>query len=797
MWRLKIFLEGGRVWMTKKVLFLGLLLFALCLAPSVSANQIFYDNFNDGTITDWHIISGGWTAASQYLSVSGTFSATIDHNVGADFNVINTNQLVQINYRHYNTGGTNGEFFWMGDQNTFNPDSGPGNGQNGYSMSWGSSDQGAVARWTNGTRTTILGGLGTLSAGSFHDINIMHSFDGNITVFADGVFKGTVFDTTYNTGKNILFSIGNGTNEQRFDDINITGRIIAAPIGDANAFFTIAYSNYGTDSNMVNYTNALNYDIDYKCLIGRTGLIRRYTNNVNDLNYVLNCNSVSNPISGTYTPPSSGFLIDSKFSIQDLNFGSQFFSPDQNFIGDINAPIADLNYSASTSSFTMGGGVVQLNLTCFDQTSSQVDYNITDSTSFLNGRFPKNSMQSTNVNVLSSTELFNGRCIDLAGNIGTDFNIVTAQINCFRLVDETLGTALTSGDINALGGMTATSYLTHATYNFKTTNNPNICFTGSGGDTIRFDINYSDGTQIFREFNQNILQNYDANVNVCVADLQSFFEQDFTSSRNTPIVLRHQLSQCFNTADYTKYAEGDALSLRAFTIIGPYYMDTFDSNGNKIVLAQINGGTPSGIQVDVLKFKTEQVPVQIVNDYLGVNLLLLNGATDSNTLKFYYTNIKNDNARLQVSITDDSGVIFTYDELNSPNNFVFYFDHTLVPIDGNFLTVTLTKTKTDTTVETETKVISLQGIIQGAKGVFGDESQGIAAIFAIVIFLFGFTMVSAKYALGWVGILVTIISLVVLTLSSQAWYIIWLQAVLLIIAIYLAIAYKDQHAAVT
>lgn len=563
---------------------------------------------------------------------------------------------------------------------------------------------------------------------------------------------------------------------------------------------SVDYNGFGTDPNTGRkYVNTLNYDVNSTCYSGGTGILQRFINSLNDFNQNVPCNSSPNHTYNSYqhSPNGGNFLIH--FLLSDPNAGQTTSTSDLNFYSDTVSPVATLTNTPLNSGFGPTIGDVNLNLRCVDTVSPLVDYNIvklSTDTNYLTGQFDANTTQTATIPLNSVTETFKGQCTDLAGNTDVDFNVVSIQANCFQLVDETLGTVLSTVDINGFGGLTATSYLTSDVYNFKNTLQNTICFNGSNGDTIRFDMNYSDGTQLFREFNQDILESYDQNIPVCIADQQSFFEQDFTSAKNTPIILRHQLSHCYNMADYTKYAEADALSARAFTIVGPYIMETFDDDGNKVVLAQINGGTPSSIQVDFLKFKIDSVPLNVVDDYLGISLYLTGGAIDSNTLKFSYVNFKNDNIATRISVADNNGVIFDYNEFSNPNLFVVYFDHTLVPIDGNILTVTITKTKEGGGSEVETKYFSLQGIIKGAKGIFG-SGEAVGVMVAVIVFIFMFTLAAPKYALGWVGILASLISLVILTLTSQAWYVILLQAIFLTIAIYLSIQYKDVHAGVT
>lgn len=789
------------MWNKKTIIILGMLLF---FSVNASAFGVFVDNFNDVNGTDLNVHNPDWNAFSDSTSwyakiidnnaagfigndgVGGTSRLVLENN---DANLLSSGDLFELNFifkNYVHLGGPTHQ----ADFRLVRP-----NDDNQLVNIRFETAGGAINNVLQVDGIDVL--TRTASMNDWFTVKMKRkasNFVFDINFLVNGSVVSQTVDQNLNSNSIQFFlryeSAGPGVGNSQiiFDDFNITNA------GTGSAFAT--YSNYATYSGDF-YVRDLNYSIEYLCSTGLDANVQRAINDVNDSLYTgLNCNNSLHSFSDDYTHSVEG-LFNIKFYISDSNNNTSLFS-DVNFISDLINPTVDLNNSNTGTGFSATPGTVNLNLTCNDTISPVLDYNVLhDSNNVFSGTFNDGNTQVIPVAASFAGDNFIGICTDLVGNTASDVNSFDAFVNCFNLVDEQLGTPLTTIDVNEFGDLIATSYLTSDVFNFKSPLATSVCFTSTSSDTIRFDMNYSDGTQLFREFNQEILLNYDQNIPVCIAELQSFFEQDFTSARNTPVVLKQQISQCYNTADYTKYAEGDALSLRAFTVVGPYYMETFDTDGNKVVLSQINGGAPSGIQIDVLKFKLDQVPIQTVDDYLGVSLLLLGNATDSNTLKFFYLNYKEDNIRVNINITDDNGSVFDYNEVTSPNSFVFYFDHTLVPIDGNFLTVTLTKTKDDGTTDIETKIISLQGTIQAAQGVFGGEAAGIAAIFAIVIFLFGFTMVGAKYALGWVGVIVSIISLIVLTLASQAWYIIWLQAIILIIAIYLAIAYKDQHAAVS
>lgn len=189
-----------------------LVLFALILFGSLVQAQtftsIFSDNFNDGSIVDWDQNSGTWSAASFFLEGASLDGGAISHSVSMP-----SGETYKMNYRNNpNVALLNNHFFWFTSQNGF------GN-MNGYRvvLQTGTS---RIQRMDNGVATEFFT-FGGITAGSFHDVNIIHRFDGNIQVLVDGVSQGTVQDTTYRSGSLVGFATTSGAGAGRWDDINV------------------------------------------------------------------------------------------------------------------------------------------------------------------------------------------------------------------------------------------------------------------------------------------------------------------------------------------------------------------------------------------------------------------------------------------------------------------------------------------------------------------------------------------------------------------------------------------------
>lgn len=199
-----------------------ILLFALALSISVSATEttIFSDNFNDGTITDWDNNAGVWSAATFRLIGGALDGSVLSHSVAMP---------AGNSYRFYyqnnpNFAGLNNEFFWFTDQN------GRAN-FSGYNLVVQSATL-LVRRYVNGTPTTILSS-GGVTTGTMHDINISHTFDGNIQVWVDGTSRGSVIDNVFNKGSKIMYGTSGDVTDGNWDNLFVINT------GDTNNIFRV------------------------------------------------------------------------------------------------------------------------------------------------------------------------------------------------------------------------------------------------------------------------------------------------------------------------------------------------------------------------------------------------------------------------------------------------------------------------------------------------------------------------------------------------------------------------------
>lgn len=756
---------------SNKIIFFLVFLFILTNAHAII---VFSDDFASGTLTGYDTNSGTWSAATNRLVGAaldgGAISHTISMPVGADYNISFKNDPV--------TNALVAGFSFFTDQN------GIGN-LNGYQIMLQGNNNARLRRITNGSPTNLISG-GTMNIGIMHDVNLNVDSNGFMVLFVDGNTIGSVITSTYTTGTRFVISSENGASSAIWDDIVITTDGVYAPI------VSVTYSNFGTQASTgKKFTNTLNYLVNYNCSGGTTGILKRYINLTNDLNETATCDGTNRSISNTYQHPLSGTNFNIDFNLFDSTFLNQSTVADANFYSDLNVPTMDINFSSSSSGFGASVGTVTAYLTCRDIISPRINYDLNNSagTNLINNQFDANTTQAGVSSVGAGNTIFVGSCVDLAGNRSTDTNSVDVVSTCFNLVNEQTGADWTGIDINnVFSSLKAVAYSNGNSYNFKSNLDNDICFTSIEDDTIRFDINYNSGLFLYREFRLSLVSDLNistAELNVCLATSQDFFEQAIISARETPVVVQNKISECYNLIDYTKYSRADALSLSAFTVSSPYNIKTF-VDSVLTLLPFINGGAENEINLDVLIFRTRETSIPLYPEELSVSIYNTSETNlDSNILKIYYINDANSNVSSKVDVYNDNTIIFTQTITNSPNNFSILLNMTDLNFSGSSQKVILTKILSNGSTETLTRYFSFRG----NEAIF---PPAFIAILAFMFFIFAITLIGWRSAMGLYGLIITLLTLGITTLAPGVGWIILIQAGLLITAIFIFIIYKDD-----
>jgi hypothetical protein len=217
---------------------------------------------------------------------------------------------------------------------------------------------------------------------------------------------------------------------------------------------------------------------------------------------------------------------------------------------------------------------------------------------------------------------------------------------------------------------------------------------------------------------------------------------------------------------------------RAYTVDQLYVLWTYD-NGEKKMLGTIDGTQATEISLDTLIFKMKEYATSIVQEGIGIS------RQDENTFVISYYNPEGDNSSATLKIYDGSNLLFsnTFDE--NANNFAVLFNTSTLTITNDLLKAELTITRNDGTSTTLITYFDSQGNV-------GALDPVVAFMFALFLFVFGLTIVSFRFALGWFGIIITAVALLITTMAVPTWYIVFLQVMLVISLLYILLVYKGD-----
>jgi len=486
-------------------------------------------------------------------------------------------------------------------------------------------------------------------------------------------------------------------------------------------------------------------------LTGTTDRIKYYSTQANlDLNVCLTTNSTDTTCKSTKTWDTIAPTIDANITPSNYGFTSTF----------------DINY----------------NMTCYDN-FTPIQYTIkvnngTTTTTIYNSSDANASLKSGNYDMnVGQQAQFIFTCTDDSNNTATytSLNLYSLQ---FRLVNENTGTIF---DLNKVTDAEAYSYDGNFIYNFKDTNLTSKNFF-SPSTIIRFDFTYPDeaATKLSREIDFRYID--DTNIGVCVAEYQQFYLYRFLSTNVKPVVLYNDFAKCYNLASTTKFLYNTYQSNVAYTINKPYYLYTY-SNNVKSLLALLDGSNNTEINLDVLAFNQTDYAYAINTD----NVIFRPSTTDSNTVIIYFFSPQL-NDTVTIDIYNGSTKIWTYTETTDTNSFlVNFFYSDLNVTDSNLLKLMVTITNDSESTSFfkyfNTKSESYQGILNPV----------VAIVLSFFIMFFGITMVSYRFAMGWFGLAVSLICIGILSLAPLYDYILFLQAIYLIIGLFIGVIGKEQN----
>lgn len=524
------------------------------------------------------------------------------------------------------------------------------------------------------------------------------------------------------------------------------------------------------------YVRNLTYTVNYTCWDISTTKLDRYVNGALQNSVALSCNNVPTIYSSSYIHSSEGaynisFYFNTSYESSYIN---QYYA-NGSYISDLNNPTVILGYNL-TSGFSATS--INISLRCLDNIYTPLGYNKTyNGAEFYFKNTTNNTVQSNVTTAPNRENTLIGSCSDLFG-ISTDTETFTVYNKVLALIDERTGGAFDITNVT-----TARAYYddNHTYYDFKVSNTSSVNFSSLQNDKLRIELGYSSGAVIVRYIDVSLTDNP---TRIC-ANIEgvTYYEQLITSASEKPVVLKSVYADCVIAADYTRFAYQNAKTLKAYSINTMYYLYVWDSNGNQITLASVDGSIASYINIDALEFQNEAVDVSTRGDAIGFN-------TISDTMvQIYYINVLGDNTALNALITrqDTGATLLDSSNFDNPNNVTIYLDTAALTGVNSTTLFKLVLTKTSAT---GTSVIQKYFNIAGHIALI---SAGIAVVLCLLNILFGLSLTSINTTFSWLGILFMVVNLIICGLAAAAWYVTFMAVVSAIILVFIILVMLGKN----
>jgi hypothetical protein len=534
--------------------------------------------------------------------------------------------------------------------------------------------------------------------------------------------------------------------------------------------YTFLYANY-TAYGANNYTRNLSYAFTPTCenSFNLTAIIN---NNITRSSVIM-CGATNTRY---YTHNAEGAYNISILLVSENNKTINNAS----FISDLNSPTIQLLNYTITSGFVAPN--ITVNLICNDTIMPFLYYNLSVNQVSLY------YINLTTATLLTNKTIMNNGANNVTGFCFDTFSSVTQTLtpsiyyNTLTLIDEKNNTplSLTNFTTVRLYFDDNSSY-----FDFKTAAVTAVNFTNVNNTKLRLELVYPDTSVITRYLDTSLLPVSEQNVKLCGNPYgTTHYEQLFTSTTQKAAFVKNAYSNCYILADKTRFAYQNTLVVKGFTISALYYLYVLDENNRQTLLASLDGSIQTFINLDTLEFNKKGYNLAVNTDVLTFNQY-------SNTsIKIYYLNQKDDNTALNVSIyrLDTGASVFNTDSFTDPNEFTLYFDYTTLNVTNSSLfKIDVTKYKADGSSSTISQYLN-------QKGGTGGLSNGVAAMISALLVVFGLTLASSKVTYSWLGIFVMIIAIAVLVFAvGGVWWITFLQAIYLIILVFIVILMANQN----
>jgi len=654
-------------------------------------------------------------------------------------------------------------------------------------LPFGSYDVSLQARSEN-----VVGGV--VSGGSLvaYLVSVVDFTDSAYLVNASDFFDGSpILSFNVTDERGVVFSsnssgVASVTPYQSFEDLDISSdsyisrtysnhdvlddlEVVLTPVFFFNNVYLNNFFNYSTN----NYTNNLTFLVEYVCESGRSATFNLLENGSIAKSFSATCNSNLLNTSSFYQSSSEGLKnVSFNWSVNNQSKEGGLF------IYDLFAPSVSSFWGASRG---FNNNSVSGWFYCDDSVSP-----VGDLSSFWNGGLFYNSTDSLPSNVSFSNVSSLGdntlrtRCVDVVGlsaELNDTRNVFSSQ---YFLINEQNGSLFDVGNLSSVVVYVDENSLS---FDLKAEGANSFNFSTTAQEVLRFEYIYSDGFILNRYVDVSLLSGDYLNVCVPPDNNLQFYEKIFISSTDDQAMLFNALfADCTVLLDFTRFAYQDAFSLRTFTIDTSYRLFTEDSDGDFVILASIDGGFEAFINLDTLEFSNSQVPVSLQPETLVVEKVY------DSTLLFVYNNtgISNEDLSFTITRTDTGAVVYSDSSFVDKDSFVLFWDFSSLT---NVSDVLFKATVQKTDVEGAETSKSVFFNTDGQKGLINPK---VAFAISFFLLLFGFTFTTANVSLSWLGFVICIGVLGILSASLWTYYILLLGAIDIFIMVYIVILMNMQ-----
>lgn len=521
----------------------------------------------------------------------------------------------------------------------------------------------------------------------------------------------------------------------------------------------------------INYTRNLSLSLNYSCPDFYNAQFVLYFNSSFNSSTELTCNNNSRIQNNSFVFYDEGeYTTGIIFNTSYLPTSNNVKTANQTFFSDLYNPTTyplSLNF---IDGFNDTNG--NLSLYCTDTIFPDPFYNITyNSVQIYYNSTDKNTNLTKEINLTTGTNTGKGTCSDLFGSTNETIT-KTIYLRQILIIDEQSGQLF---NVSNLTNVFLYFDDNSSSINLKSKVLNQVNFTSAISNKLRLELEYSNGDIITRFVDVSLGT---GDLRICAnTDPTTHYEQLIVSATQRRVSLNNVFAQCTVGEDYTRFVYQDSFILRALTRDSIYYLYTYDSDGDKVYLASLDGSISSYYNVDSLEFNLEGYNLDITGNTLTFERL-------SNTsISIFFKNMKNDSVSTNITIKNQntSEIYFSVLETDDSNEFSMIFDFATLSLDEK--TVLKIELYTYDSAGTETTMIRYFNL----SGRAGYLSSPILFVVGILLTIFGLSMMAARSSLGWFGLLIIAASIGVMAFAVMTWYILLMMAIDVIIGAFIGI----------